>query len=433
MRTTLISLIGLLLLAALHGCATMTTDAEDLAMPGLAQSGNELTPDQRRRLGDRLLEEGRDQAAYLHFQQALDALAGAPEDDPARLDLRARKARVLLRQERHEAALAEFRAVLRINPDHVLANLGAGAVYLHAGLHPEARTHLERATASDDADWRAYQLLGVLLSREGQPREAIVALERALERQPDQPETLNSLGMARLMLGEHETALHAFRKALLAGAPKQQTYNNLGLVLARMGHHDQALEAFRYAGDEAGAYNNLGYVLLLQGEFREAVHCFRKALEQSPTHYAKAFENLKQARMAMRFASSPEQEPQAAASEPLQPVPALTSAPRNADIHPAEALRSWGILVASFPTESAARAEADRLATLGLECRVLRTDLASKGIWFRVLTGCHADPEQVRAQLARVAGILGLDDPQRLFVTSFETAPRPSPPVRRAL
>ncbi|MGE4292473.1 MAG: tetratricopeptide repeat protein [Desulfovibrio sp.] len=339
MRTATTTLIILMLLSALAGCAPRSLDETstlaDLARPE-AQGGPELSPDQHLRLGERLASEGNGEAAFLHYQQALAELerTGAPQDDPRWLALRTHKGLLLLAQGQNEAALSEFQAVLALCPDHAGANEGAGAVYLRTGLVQDARAHLERALARDPDLWRAHQFLGVLESRQGNTERSVEELSASLALAPNNPGTLNNLGVTLLMRQEYGPALDAFRKALLAGAPKARTYNNIGLTLARMGHRQEALEAFKYAGSEASAYNNLGYVLLLRGEVDDATACFEKAVELSPSYYAKAFENLKQARMARGFLATglaAGLAPASSAAEP-EPVSAPQASPRPAVI-----------------------------------------------------------------------------------------------------
>jgi len=100
--------------------------------------------------------------------------------------------------------------------------------------------------------------------------------------------------------GELEKASEAFQQALRNGFSQEQTYNNLGLTLAKMGRYQYALEAFLNAGDKAKAYNNIGVIYLSEGKYAEAIDAFEQALKLSPTHYAKASENLKLAREGLR-------------------------------------------------------------------------------------------------------------------------------------
>jgi Flp pilus assembly protein TadD len=488
MRTATTVLMGMLLLGLLAGCAPKSLDETatlaDLAIPGEGDGPN-LSPEQHQRIGDRLAAEGRGEAAFLHYQKALAELelTGAPQDDPRRLDLRARKGLLLLADNQTDAALTEFQEVLAASPDHAGANEGAGAVYLRTGLLKEAREHLERAVAADPKLWRTHQLLGVLDSREGDLDASLRELNASLELAPNRAGTLNNLGVTLLMRREYGPALDAFRKALLAGAPKDRIYNNIGLTLARMGRRQEALEAFKYAGGEASAYNNLGYVLLLQGEVDDAASCFEKAVELSPSYYAKAFENLKQARMARGFLASglaatrpdpvpapasgggaapapqdedsathpalladPEKEPVSALPMHFEPAPpaqqarAATASLRPAQDAPAAEpgktpgqARVYGFHVASFRTRAVAEGEAARLAPSGLDISVARVELPEKGVWYRVMAGRYASLDQARARRAAAAAALGQPDTEELFIKSFENPEQATPPAHRVL
>ena len=317
-NTALLALAAL----ALASCAGLTNPGgeesfADMAMP--AGESASLTPEQHQRIGDGYVEQGEQQQAYMHYSRAL---AAVDQNGPDGLTLRVKCGLLILSQGLEEQALVQFQKVLAIDPNHALGNQAAGEVYLRSGLTIEAKEHLDRALENDPYLWKAHHLLGMLHSRENRFEQAVEEFQSALALSSDQAETLNNLGVAQLAQGRYAAALQAFQRALKTGAPKEKTYNNIGLALARMGRDREALEAFRYAGDEAKAYNNLGYVMLLMGDTQRAVTCFEKAVQVSPSYYSKAFENLKQARMAEQFrqAGLDRSEPQL--SEPASFSPA---------------------------------------------------------------------------------------------------------------
>ena len=50
------------------------------------------------------------------------------------------------------------------------------------------------------------------------------------------------------------------------------------------------------ASSRAQASNDVGYVCLVEGRLDEAEQFFRSAMEQSPSHYATAWDNLERVR-----------------------------------------------------------------------------------------------------------------------------------------
>lgn len=328
------------LAASLTGCGMKSQNSESfeqMAYPEI-QNGPEMTADQHERMGDDLHERNSPEMAYVHYTRAL-ASSGTSNQQAATLQVK--KGLVLFSQGHDEAALKEFQTVLAQHPNHALANEAAGAVYLKAGLSREARAHFEKAAALDASLWRTQQYLGMLASREGRYDDAIRYFSVSLELRPGQPGTMNNLGVAHLMNTDYDQALTAFRRALAAGAPQTKTYNNIGLALARMGRTQEALQTFRFGGDDSKAHNNLGYVLLLQGENEQAIYHFEQAIELSPNYYAKAFSNLKQAKLALGFAQagsvriSDMQAPLHSAPQILpQPLPSANPEPIPAPVLP---------------------------------------------------------------------------------------------------
>ncbi len=477
-------ILSLLLIAALSGCASIGRNSgtfEELAYPERS-NGAALTASQHERLGDGLVERGHPETAYVHYARALVML---PKGDENTYTLRVKKGLVLLSQGHDEAALKEFQNVLAERPDHPLANESAGAVYLKAGLNKEARTHFEHAISLDPELWRTQQFLGVLASRDGHYANAIHRFTISLELKPDQAGTLNNLGVAHLVNNDYKSALISFRQALAAGAPPQKTYNNIGLALARMGRHQEALQTFRFAGDEAKAYNNLGYVLMLQGDTARAITNFEKAIELAPSYYAKAFANLRQARLAESFrasgiggvepSSAPAPQPQivpdvtTATPQPtsvptVQPEPGLvhakpepisslnytpfqsstaprfllaSTALRETELAPevstlppsmltaGKARPFYGLHVASFQSFTRTDRYVWELLRLGIEPMIVNVNLGEKGLWHRVLAGRYDSVAEATAARPSILQTLNLDSAP---IQQFEDTNSLTPP-----
>jgi cell division septation protein DedD len=75
---------------------------------------------------------------------------------------------------------------------------------------------------------------------------------------------------------------------------------------------------------------------------------------------------------------------------------------------PAQPPGNFAVQVASRPSEAEARTIADRLRTGGASARVVRAELASRGVWYRVQVGSfetRAEAERYGAQLKRAGTI----------------------------
>ena len=90
---------------------------------------------------------------------------------------------------RSHAAIANYEAVLRLEPDHFRANYNLGTLLMEVpNRHAEAVAHLERAVKVQPTSTEAHVNLGVALANvPARRREAIAHLELALAGKPDLP------------------------------------------------------------------------------------------------------------------------------------------------------------------------------------------------------------------------------------------------------
>jgi len=159
-----------------------------------------------------------------------------------------------------DAAIAEFREALRLDPDFAAAHWQLGRA-LASRAAPEAVSHLRRAVA--------------------------LAPENAAAR--------GDLAAALLDAGLYDEAIGRFKATLPSGADAAVACNDFGVLLVSKGRLpdavDQFSEAIRLKPTYVEAYNNLGTALAFQGKRNEAIEQFRKALAIRPD-YPDARRNL---------------------------------------------------------------------------------------------------------------------------------------------
>jgi Flp pilus assembly protein TadD len=258
---------------------------------GVLASSPRGDADGHERRGDEHLGNGDIERAFFEYQEALRL-------EPARVEVRYKAARLLLRRGLLREAEKEFRSVLQARPDSPRALLGLGHAAVLAGA-PEAEQLLRQALALDPQHWQALNLLGLHYERSGNLSKAIGCYYRALAINPGEGSVTNNLGVALLRGDNAAQAVLAFRRAIEVGCRDPQVANNLGLALARLGRDAEALEAFRAAGSPAAAWNNLGYALLAAGKGADAVDALQRAVAAAPAHYERAQQNLARARSAL--------------------------------------------------------------------------------------------------------------------------------------
>jgi tetratricopeptide (TPR) repeat protein len=202
---------------------------------------------------------------------------------------------VPLEQGRMDAAVAQFREALRINPAYGEAHYNLGNALRQQGHTDEAIAQYRDAvrTAPDLA--AARYNLGIVLLQQGRTDEAIAQFREALRINPSYAEVHGNLGAALFQEGRTDEAIAEFREALRINPADANAHNNLGSALLQQGYAEEAMtqyrDALRLNPALAGAHNNLGSALLQEGRTNEAVAAFGEALRLNPS-YAKAHNNL---------------------------------------------------------------------------------------------------------------------------------------------
>ncbi len=150
---------------------------------------------------------------------------------------------------RHKEAIAEFKKVLSIDPNHLRAYNGLGVSFDHL---------------------RNYSL-------------AIEYYKKALEIDPGLDYVQNNLGYSYLLAGKYGEAIKTFERAISLNPQEKRFHNNMALAYAENGQFDLAFNEFRKAGDEANAYCNLGQFYYKKGLYKEAKTNYARALELNPS------------------------------------------------------------------------------------------------------------------------------------------------------
>ncbi|MEM6619357.1 MAG: tetratricopeptide repeat protein [Pseudomonadota bacterium] len=119
------------------------------------------------------------------------------------------------REDNWDAAEADFRKALELNPDQplVLNYLGYSLVELRRNLE-EAQGMIERAVAQRPRDGYITDSLGWVLYRVGKFDEAVAPMERAVELVPDDPIINDHLGDVYWKVGREREARFQWRRAL---------------------------------------------------------------------------------------------------------------------------------------------------------------------------------------------------------------------------
>ena len=149
---------------------------------------------------------------------------------------------VLQRRERHEAAAAQFRAAIRLDPGYLAPRVLLGATLLALGRADEAVAALEPAVKLAPRETLARQQLARAYERKGDLPAAVDQYRRLQEAAPEDPEATYQLGRAYLALAEW--SLERLQQAHPGSARVLQA---LGHSYRAQGKTEMAERAFRRA------------------------------------------------------------------------------------------------------------------------------------------------------------------------------------------
>jgi len=226
------------------------------------------------------------------------------------------------------AAIEQFRAALRLDPNYVEAWYHLGLAYNQSQKTDEAMTGFEEALRllPDHVEARymladccrkrgdfagelnllaevvtkapqfseAHYNYGIVLKNHEKVQHALEELRAAVDLSPGNPKYLLALGIA-LTDADKNASVIALREAVEHGAGNADAHYNLGLALATDGEDIAAVEEFNrvleLSPKHASALRAMGVTLLHQGKLAESSAALRRALEAAPND-AEAANNL---------------------------------------------------------------------------------------------------------------------------------------------
>ncbi len=226
-----------------------------------------------------------------------------------------------------ELADRAYRASLSENPNNIGALEELGKLYTKRGQKDVGLSYYLRAINADQlrlggqaditasnvssekikslkydqqSPVNAYMGLGVLYDINNRHELAQVFLRKAIEIKPYNEKALVSLGYSYYMVNDYSKAAHFTNAALGINSNSEKAINNLGLIAIAKGEPRKALGILGRHMSTSEALNSVGYFLIIRGEPGEAIPYLQEAIDQSPSYYAKANENLERALALVR-------------------------------------------------------------------------------------------------------------------------------------
>jgi tetratricopeptide (TPR) repeat protein len=195
---------------------------------------------------------------------------------------------------RFAEAMARYRQVLEVAPNHIDALYLLGTALLQTGQPVPAVALITRAIelAGEGAGGLGaqhaplYGNLGNAFQASGQIESAIESYRKGLALAPQLPELHSNLGNALQERGEFAASVECYRTALSFRPDYSECLFNLGNALASLKQFGMAIESYRKAVELRPAYaealNNLGNALQAVGRAPEAIEALRAAAAADP-------------------------------------------------------------------------------------------------------------------------------------------------------
>ena len=150
----------------------------------------------------------------------------------------------------------------------------------------EAAIALERALQYQPNDAILHNDFGVLILKQGRPKEAAEHFRTAVRLRPYFPEAFCNLGNSLIELAQMDEAVNCYSKALQLQPNDPSFLFNQSVALTQSGKFDDAMEKMRLALRIRPKYpdvlNNYGNALKEQGRIDEAIAYYRRGVSVAP-------------------------------------------------------------------------------------------------------------------------------------------------------
>ena len=270
------------------------SNSEDMAQQSIAsyKKALEIDPDSvvaKERLAEIYAESRHTRDAVIEAQEVLKA-------DPDNVDAHRLLARIYVRalgdmdagevqQENIEKAVAQFQAILKIDPTDTYSGLWLARLYRFENRHTEAEQVLRGLMQREPDNGPALEQLSQLLIDEGRSQEAIELLTRTAGDSAS-PDIYDLLGDAYSQAKDYPKAEDAYRKAIEVDPDDPGHRHGLAQALLSEDKYADALEQFKKLAElEPGTAEN--YLRMAQlyrrlGQFDDAESSLLHAKQLAP-------------------------------------------------------------------------------------------------------------------------------------------------------
>jgi tetratricopeptide (TPR) repeat protein len=249
----------------------------------------DLESEWRRRIDSRILETEEVDRLGNRMQRVLDAYHGP---DRKQFALWMEKSYDLLVADRGSESVHFLKTAFEHDPTNIDLGLLLAEVYFQSREYTNAKECIALVLNQQPEHFEATFLMGLILQRKGNLREAQVKLETAVGLKKESSAAHASLGSLFAETGNDQQALQHLNTALKL-KPSAPVHFLIGAVYYGAGQHKRAIQHLKQAtklDPQFGeAYYQLGLLCLEMNWLRKAQECFKTAQALNPreTRYRK--------------------------------------------------------------------------------------------------------------------------------------------------
>jgi Flp pilus assembly protein TadD len=162
-----------------------------------------------------------------------------------------------------EEAAAQFRDVLAKGGDPI-ARRGLASALITMGQPELAEQQVDAALQADARDYRALNLLGVILDLQGRHAEAQANYRRGIEIAPEYASLRSNLGLSLAISGSPDEAIAQLVPIVRTTRSDARTRQNLAFAYVMAGQPENALQLCRRDLDERNSQRQLAYFMQLR-------------------------------------------------------------------------------------------------------------------------------------------------------------------------
>jgi tetratricopeptide (TPR) repeat protein len=219
----------------------------------------------------------------------------APQTPPTRqqqIESHMKQAQAYLRDNKPDLAIAEFKAVVALDPKNVDARGNIGVLLFFQGAYADAIPHLRAALKLQPNLWKIQALLGLAEKRTGDSNAAIGDLQKAFPNLQEQKIRVQT-GME--LIDSYSTAGDLAKAAPIISELREMDPTNAELIYTAYRIYSDLLDETRLslvlvAPNSARVHQMMAHELARQGHTEEAIANYREALKIDPNASGLHFE-----------------------------------------------------------------------------------------------------------------------------------------------